>query len=155
LLLFYCFLYLNLHHGERKRKRKSQGNPGFNLVSYNDLFPLTTAQKQRQQQHIKNKIDKSKLEEHVNNLVAEESRKRPEVSDQKHYSLYVRRWRLTLTQHQMIEAMLKEIRDIQETLEGLCGRIVELSTKIASQAKDNKAGLAAQQKKGKKVAGRW
>ncbi|KAL2784589.1 hypothetical protein BJX66DRAFT_84383 [Aspergillus keveii] len=92
-------------------------------------------QKQRRQEHIKNKIDKAKLEEHVNNLVAEESRKRPE--------------------HRTIETMLKEIRDIQETLEALCGRIVELSTKIASQAKENKVEPAGQQKKGKKVAGRW
>jgi hypothetical protein len=51
--------------------------------------------------------------------------------------------------------MLKEIRYIQETLEALCGRLVELSTKIASQAKENKVEPAAQQKKGKKVAGRW
>ncbi|KAL3492043.1 hypothetical protein BJX62DRAFT_236678 [Aspergillus germanicus] len=92
-------------------------------------------QKQRQQQQIKNKIDKAKLEEHVNNLVAEESRKRPE--------------------HRTIETMLKEIRDIQETLEGLCGRLVDLSTKIASQAKENKVGLPAQQKNGKKAAERW
>ncbi|KAL3448417.1 hypothetical protein BJX65DRAFT_307277 [Aspergillus insuetus] len=92
-------------------------------------------QKQRQQEHIKNKIDKAKLEEHVKNLVAEESRKRPE--------------------HRTIETMLKEIRDIQETLEGLRGRLVELSTKIASRAKVNNAGPAVQQKKGKKVAGRW
>jgi hypothetical protein len=52
--------------------------------------------------------------------------------------------------------MLKEIRDIQATLEGLHGRLVELSTKIASQAKENNIGQAVQQKKGKKVtARRW
>ncbi|CEL02299.1 hypothetical protein ASPCAL03470 [Aspergillus calidoustus] len=93
-------------------------------------------QKQRQEQRLKDKIDKAKLEEHVNNLVADESRKRPE--------------------HHTIETILKEIRDIQETLEGLHGRLVELSTKIASQAKENNIGQAVQQKKGKKVtARRW
>ncbi|KAJ0422664.1 hypothetical protein BJY00DRAFT_72045 [Aspergillus carlsbadensis] len=93
-------------------------------------------QKQRQQKHLKDKIDKAKLEEHVSNLVAEGTRKRPE--------------------HRMIETMLKEISDIQATLEGLHGRLVELSSKISSQAMENKVGQAAQQKKGKKAAGgRW
>jgi hypothetical protein len=87
-------IHLNLHHVEKKRK--SQGNPGFNPLIYNNVFPLTTAQKQRQEQRLKDKIDKAKLEEHVNNLVAEESRKRPEVSNHKRHSLYFRCLRLIL-----------------------------------------------------------